>query len=188
MAEPLTPAPILHPIVEPSGLTPRPWARWFLALQEQAGTPGPAGPQGEPGPAGPAGPQGEPGADATPYTNEQAQDAVGSILVDSLTINVTYDDITPTIGAQIVNFSVSTLHLAYHAVLFDRMQQIADGRLLGRSAGSAGDIQELTVGSGLTLSGGVLSADVTALQAQIDALNARLTALEQPNLSEGTPT
>lgn len=69
MAEILTPAPIQHPIAEaPSGLTPRPWARWFLALQEQAmlgggteGPPGPQGPQGEPGPAGPTGPQGDPG-------------------------------------------------------------------------------------------------------------------------------
>lgn len=75
MADTLTPAPILHPIVEPSGLTPRPWARWFLALQEQAGTPGPtgpAGPQGEtgatgpPGPAGLPGPQGEPGSPGPP--------------------------------------------------------------------------------------------------------------------------
>ena len=32
------------------------------------------------------------------------------------------------------------------------------------------------------------AAMATIFQAQIDALNARLTALEQPNLSEGTPT
>ena len=36
MAEPLTPAPILHPISEtPSGLTPRPWARYFDAVRTQ---------------------------------------------------------------------------------------------------------------------------------------------------------
>lgn len=74
MAETLTPAPIGNPIVDlPSGLTPRPWARWFDALRTQAlaggvgteGPPGPQGEQGEPGPAGPPGPegpQGDPGA------------------------------------------------------------------------------------------------------------------------------
>lgn len=69
MAEPLTPAPIGTAIVDmPSGLTPRPWARWFLALQEQVlaggteGPPGPQGEQGEPGPPGPEGPAGPTGA------------------------------------------------------------------------------------------------------------------------------
>ena len=69
MAEPLTGPPIQNAIAEPPlGLTPRVWARWFLALREQAmlgggteGPPGPQGEQGEPGPAGPAGPEGPQG-------------------------------------------------------------------------------------------------------------------------------
>ena len=70
MAEPLTGPPIQNAIAEPpAGLTPRVWARWFLALREQAmlggggteGPPGPQGEQGEPGPAGPAGPEGPQG-------------------------------------------------------------------------------------------------------------------------------
>jgi hypothetical protein len=44
------------------------------------------------------------------------------------------------------------------AITFAKIQNITDARLLGRSAGSAGDTQEITVGSGLTLSGGALTS------------------------------
>jgi hypothetical protein len=43
-------------------------------------------------------------------------------------------------------------------VLYSMMPSVTDARLLGRSAGSAGDAQEITVGTGLSLSGGTLSA------------------------------
>jgi hypothetical protein len=43
-------------------------------------------------------------------------------------------------------------------VLYSMMPSVADGKLKGRSAGSAGDEQEITVGSGLSLSAGTLSA------------------------------
>jgi len=36
------------------------------------------------------------------YTDEQAQDAVGSILTDTSSINFTYDDATPTITADVI--------------------------------------------------------------------------------------
>lgn len=42
-----------------------------------------------------------PPAGAT-YTDEQAQDAVGGILVDSATVNFTYNDATPSITADII--------------------------------------------------------------------------------------
>ena len=73
MADPvttLTPPPIQHPIAEAGTLlTPRPWARYFLAVRDQVlaggggteGPPGPQGEQGEPGPAGPPGPEGPQG-------------------------------------------------------------------------------------------------------------------------------
>lgn len=44
------------------------------------------------------------------------------------------------------------------AVTFAKLQNITDARLLGRSAGSSGDAQEIVVGSGLSLSGGSLTA------------------------------
>lgn len=81
-------------------------------------------------------------------TGESAQDAVGNILTDSSTINFTYDDGTPSITAIVIDDSIT----------FAKMQNIATARLLGRSTASSGDIEELTVGSGLSLAGGVLSS------------------------------
>lgn len=40
------------------------------------------------------------------YTDEQAQDAVGTILVDSTTIDLTYNDATPSITASIIDLGV----------------------------------------------------------------------------------
>ena len=48
--------------------------------------------------------------------------------------------------------------IANDAVTFAKFQNITDNRLLGRSAGSTGDMQEISIGSGLSLSGGTLSA------------------------------
>jgi hypothetical protein len=44
------------------------------------------------------------------------------------------------------------------AVTFAKFQNITDARLLGRSAGSVGSMQEITIGTGLSLSSGVLSS------------------------------
>jgi len=48
------------------------------------------------------------------------------------------------------------------AVTFAKFQNVTDARLLGRSAGSSGDMQELTVSAPITLSGGVLDFDESA--------------------------
>jgi len=40
-----------------------------------------------------------------PYTNEQAQDAVGSILTDTASVNLTYDDFANTITADVIDNS-----------------------------------------------------------------------------------
>lgn len=45
------------------------------------------------GPAGPAGPS---------YTDEQAQDAVGAMIVDTATVNLTYTDATPALTADVI--------------------------------------------------------------------------------------
>lgn len=214
MAEFLVPPPIQNAIAEsPAGLTPRVWARWFEAIRQQAmlggGTEGPAGPQGEqgePGPTGPAGPQGDvgptgatgpigpegpqgpPGDPAPGPSDEYIQDLMATTMNDSAHINWTYNDTLNFLSCDLFASSINTADLTNDAVTYAKIQNVTDNRLLGRSAGSAGDVQELTVGAGLQLTGGVLSALATTFQAQIDALNARLTALEQPNLSEGTPT
>jgi len=48
--------------------------------------------------------------------------------------------------------------VANQAITYAKIQNVTDARLLGRSAGSAGSAQEITVGSGLSLSGGTLTA------------------------------
>jgi len=50
--------------------------------------------------------------DITQYTNELAQDAIGSILTDSSTIDITYDDVTPTISAIIKPNSIGSTELS----------------------------------------------------------------------------
>lgn len=46
------------------------------------------------------------------YTDENAQDAVGTILTDTTTIDFTYTDLTPEIKADVKSASLTTSHLA----------------------------------------------------------------------------
>lgn len=69
--------------------------------------------------------------------------------------------------------AVMTAKLADGAVTFVKMQSIASERLLGRSSAGAGQIEEITLGSGLTLSGGMLSASVASeIDPEVNSLNA----------------
>lgn len=94
------------------------------------------------------------------YTDEQAQDAVGS-MVDTTLV---YVDGTPLLTRAALTGDVTASQgsnattIANDAVTFAKFQNITDNRLLGRSAGSTGDMQEISVGSGLSLSGGTISA------------------------------
>lgn len=66
-----------------------------------------------------------------------------------------------------LTFTASTINVATGAITetklgarsatFAKVQAISTGKLLGRTTASSGDIEELTVGSGLTLSGGSLT-------------------------------
>src|SRR5690606_1035268 len=51
-----------------------------------------------------------------------------------------------------------TADIDNNIVTLPKLQQIAQQTLLGNSTGSSGDVQEITIGANLTLSGGVLSA------------------------------
>jgi hypothetical protein len=71
---------------------------------------------------------------ASGYTDEQAQDAVGTILADTATIDFTYTDGTPEIKADVKDGSVT----------YAKMQDVsATDRLLGRSTAGAGDVEEI---------------------------------------------
>ncbi|MEP7218924.1 MAG: hypothetical protein ABI876_08395, partial [Bacteroidota bacterium] len=66
------------------------------------------------------------------------------------------------ITADIINGSVSTGKVADDAITFDKVQNISTGRVLGRSTAGAGNVEEITIGTGLALSGGTLSVTIGA--------------------------
>lgn len=70
---------------------------------------------------------------STPYTDEQAQDAVGSILLDTSTIDFTYNDSIPSISAVLIGFgSLTTTNLSEGSNLYftDERAQDAIGTIL----------------------------------------------------------
>jgi hypothetical protein len=66
------------------------------------------------------------------------------------------------VAAKLATDAVTTAKILDRAVTAGKFLSVAAARLLGRFAGSAGDVQEISVGTGLALSGaGVLSATAT---------------------------
>lgn len=92
------------------------------------------------------------------YTNEEAQDAVGTILTDTATIDFTYTDATPSITADVKTDSIT----------FAKMQNIATDSLIGRDTASTGDPENILLNATLSMDGAgnlqraALTGDVTA--------------------------
>jgi len=77
------------------------------------------------------------------------------------------------------------------AVTYAKIQDVTDARLLGRSAGSSGVVQELTVGSGLSLSGGTLTNGIlryTTSEKSIPAIGSASQAVQWLTTSTELPS
>lgn len=82
--------------------------------------------------------QWEPQTGAGGYTDEDAQDAVGSILADTATIDLSYNDTTPTLTGDVIDDSIT----------YAKIQNVsATDRVLGRSSPGAGNVEEITLTS-----------------------------------------
>ena len=64
----------------------------------------------------------------TSYTDEEAQDAVGTILTDSSTIDFTYDDATPEITASVKSASITNAMLAFDGGAFSFRNRLINPR------------------------------------------------------------
>ena len=119
-------------------------------------------------------------APATGYTDEQAQDAVGGILVDSAEIDFTYNDGTPSISAVLIATGVTP-------GTYTKLTVDSKGRVTSATTLSASDIPNLPasiITSGVlpVVRGGTgLSALGTALQYL--RTNAGATAMEWATLT-----
>jgi hypothetical protein len=74
---------------------------------------------------------------------------------------------------KLASTAVTNAKIASNAVTFSKIQAIATARLLGRTTAGSGDVEELSVGSGLSLAGGVLA------NAQTPAMTVSFTSSEQ---------
>lgn len=79
--------------------------------------------------------------------------------------NLFYQPMNVRLSA-IASTGVATADIVNDAVTFAKMQNIGTARLLGRSAAGSGDVEEIAVGAGLTLSGGMLSTAESAVIGQ----------------------
>jgi hypothetical protein len=90
----------------------------------------------------------------------------GSGAGEAVTVGATLSLSAATLGVatggvaagQLASDAVETAKIKDANVTLAKIANVTDARLLGRSAGSAGAPQEITIGAGLSLSGGSLSA------------------------------
>lgn len=90
---------------------------------------------------------------------EVAQDAIGAMIADTATIDLTYTDATPELKADVKDGSIT----------YAKIQAVSGAdRLLGRDTAGTGSIEEITLGASLEFSGSqtiqraALTGDVTA--------------------------
>lgn len=92
------------------------------------------------------------------YTDEQAQDTIGGILVDSSTINFTYSDSTPSITAEVILNSITNSYLATMPSL----------TIKGNNTGSVGNVLDLTASQARVVILGAVDAGWTLTNVTTD--------------------
>jgi hypothetical protein len=102
------------------------------------------------------------GSPALPPDSYYNKSQTLQLISDNAGLTVLSGDVTTPGGGS----AVTTI--ANDAVTFAKMQNISTSRLLGRSTASSGDIEQISLGSGLNLAAGVLSA--TGAVSSIDGL------------------
>jgi hypothetical protein len=128
----------------------------------------------------------------TSYTNEEAQDAVGTILVATPTITLGYSDTTPQISGVVNDASIT----------YTKIQNVsATDKLLGRSTAGAGNIEEIACTSfgrsliddadasaGRTTLGVAIGTNVQAYDATLQSISALGTAANRIIYTTGVDT
>lgn len=66
-------------------------------------------------------------------------------------------------GGPITTSGSLTIGISVNGINYDRIQQVTSGRLLGNSTGAAATMEEISVGSGLSLSSSILSIQPSAV-------------------------
>jgi len=85
-------------------------------------------------------------------------------------------------SATIQNNAVTTGKIANSAVTYEKIQNVTSGRILGRSTAGAGVVEEISIGTGLSLSGGTLSSTASGTVTSVSSANAYL------SVTNGTTT
>lgn len=83
---------------------------------------------------------------------------------------------------KIEDDAVTTAKIAADQVTYAKIQNVTDDRLLGRSAGSSGDAQEITVGQGVDLASGALKLSTPSALAYL------ATSVEITNNTDTVPS
>lgn len=99
-------------------------------------------------------------SDTSPGTLVSKLTSGGSISFDdSSNTDVSLDITDADYGDITVTSTGSVWTIDNDVVTFAKMQNVNTGILLGRSTASTGNVEEISIGSGLTLAGGVLSSN-----------------------------
>lgn len=119
------------------------------------------------------------------------QSALAELDTEKATVSHTHAlaDITDE-GALASKSTVATGDIDNDAVTYAKIQNVTDARVLGRAAGTVGDVQELTAGAGISFAAGEVASTITQYtdEAAQDAVGAALLDTTTVNLTYNDPT